>query len=400
MVHGLEKINNIIAAEEEALMSLSREIHSHPELGDQEFYAVQILCDYLAAKGFAVEKEIAGQKTAFIARRRGGAGEGGLHIAFCAEYDALPEIGHACGHNLIAGASVAAAVALAGTDPGVPFTVSVIGTPNEEGRGGKIDLIRAGVFEGVDLAMMFHPDYISCVDYPSLACRTFSFTFHGENAHASGNPWDGRNALDAVILTFNGINALRQQLRDDVRIHGIITDGGQAINVIPDRAAAEFCIRSMDNRYLGEVVEKVLNCARGASLATGTGLSIAETEYPYDAMLTNRVLGQIFWDSLKEVSEKEWNERKEEVGAGSTDMGNVSLVVPSIQPLVAITDREVAVHTAEFARLCGTPQAYKVMLEVGKAMALAGYKVLRNPALLERIKEEFVKRTGSVRQRE
>ena len=205
--------------------------------------------------------------------------------------------------------------------------------------------------------------------------------------------------LDAVILTFNGINALRQQLRDDVRIHGIITDGGRASNVIPDRAAAEFCIRSLDNLYLGDVVEKVLNCARGAALATGTELAIAETEYPYAAMLTNRVLGEIFWESLQEVSDTEWSERRDEVGLGSTDMGNVSLVVPSIQPLIAVTDREVAVHTAEFARLCDTPQAYKVMLEVGKAMALAGFKVLRDPALLERIKEEFAERTASLQQR-
>lgn len=395
MSQGLEQINRIIAAEKEALIGLSREIHSHPELGDQEFYAVQVLCDYLAAKGFAVQKEAAGQKTAFLATRCSGAGTEGRHIAFCAEYDALPEIGHACGHNLIAGASVAAAVALAGTAPGVPFTVSVIGTPNEEGRGGKIDLVRAGVFDQVDLAMMFHPDYLTRVDYASQACRTFSFTFHGQNAHAAGNPWDGRNALDGVILTFNGINALRQQLRDDVRIHGIITDGGQAINVIPDRACAEFCIRSIDNQYLDEVVEQVLNCARGAALATATELTVAETEYPYDAMLTNRVMGKLFWESLKEVSDADWSEQ--EVGLGSTDMGNVSLVVPSIQPVIAITDREVAVHTAEFARLCDTPQAYETMLEVGKAMALAGFKILRDPALLKRIQEEFTERTKSIR---
>ncbi len=394
---GLEQINRIIAAEKEALIGLGREIHSHPELGDQEFYAVRIICDYLAAKGFAVEKEIAGQKTAFLATRHSGTGREGCRIAFCAEYDALPEIGHACGHNLIATASVAAAVALSGTTPGVPFTVLVIGTPNEEGRGGKIDLIKAGVFDQVDLAMMFHPDHLTRVDYISQACRTFTFTFHGQNAHAAGNPWDGRNALDGVILTFNGINALRQHLCDDVRIHGIITDGGQASNVIPHRACTEFCIRSIDNRYLEEVVEKALNCARGAALATGTELTIAETEYPYEAMLTNRVMGELFWESLHEASDSAWTEQ--EVGLGSTDMGNVSQVVPSIQPLVAITDENVEVHTAEFARLCDTPQAYETALTVGKAMALTGFKVLQDPALLNRIKEEFAARAGSIRQK-
>lgn len=397
MEHGWKQIKETIAAEKENLVGLGREIHAHPELGDAEFFAVQILTGYLAAKGFEVEKGTAGQETAFVATYRSHAEEKGCHIAFCAEYDALPEIGHACGHNLIAGASVAAAVALAGTSPGHPYTLSLIGTPNEEGRGGKIDLIRGGVFDHVDLAMMFHPDYLTCVNYKSMACRTFTFIFSGQNAHAAANPWDGRNALDGVILTFNGINALRQHLRDDVRIHGMVTDGGQAVNIIPDRASAEFCIRSMDNSYLDEVVEKVLNCARGAALATDTGLTIEETEYPYDAMLTNRTLGDLFWESLHEVSGRTWTE--EEPGLGSTDMGNVSLVVPSIQPNVAITDDKVAVHTVEFARLSDTPQAYETMLVVGEALALAGFKALQDPSMLQRIKQEFAEEMKSIRRR-
>lgn len=396
MSHGLDHISQIIAEQKEALVGLSRAIHHHPELGDREIYAVQILCDYLKSKGFTVEKEAAGQETAFIATCRiGEEEEGGCHIAFCAEYDALPEIGHACGHNLIAVASVSAAVALAGTSPGAPFTVSVIGTPNEEGRGGKIDLIRAGVFEKVDLAMMFHPNSITCINYGGLACRTFSFNFHGQNAHAAGNPWDGRNALDGVILTFNGINALRQHLRDDVRIHGLITDGGKAINIIPDRACVEFCIRSIDNHYLDEVVEKVINCARGAALATGTELKINETCYPYYAMESNQVMVQLFEDSIKEVSNDDWPQQ--EAGLGSTDMGNVSLVTPSIQPFVEITEEEVELHTAEFARLCDTPRAYETMLTVGKAMALVGYKVVRDPSLMRQIKVEFLKGVKKVK---
>lgn len=398
MEHGMKQIKEIIAAEREKLIGLSREIHARPELGDEEFFAVQILTDYLAAKGFTVEKGIAGQKTAFIATYRSHAEEAGCHIAFCAEYDALPEIGHACGHNLIAGASVAAAVALSGTAPGRPFTLSLIGTPNEEGRGGKIDLIRGGVFDHVDLAMMFHPDDLTCVNYKSMACRTFTFTFSGQNAHAAANPWDGRNALDGVILTFNGVSALRQHLHDDVRIHGIVTDGGQAVNIIPDRASAEFCIRSTDNRRLDGVVEKVLNCARGAALASDTGLAIEETEYPYDAMLTNRALGELFWESLHETSGAEWTE--EEPGLGSTDMGNVSLVVPSIQPNVAITDGKVSVHTVEFARLSNTPQAYEIMLTVGEALALAGFKVLQDPSLLQRIRQEFAEEMKSIRKKD
>lgn len=387
MNHEADRISQIIAEEKEALISLSRAIHHHPELGDQEFYAVQILCDYLKLKGFTIVQGVGGQETAFIATCRIGEEEGGCHIAFCAEYDALPEIGHACGHNLIAVASVSAAVALAGTSPGAPFTVSVIGTPNEEGRGGKIDLIKAGVFEKIELAMMFHPNNITCINYRGQACRTYSFKYHGQNAHAAGNPWDGRNALDGVVLTFNSINALRQHLRDDVRIHGLITNGGKAINIIPDRASVEFCIRSDDNHYLDEVVEKVINCARGAALATGTELEVSETCYPYYAVESNQVMVKLFEDIIKEVSNEDWPQQ--EAGLGSTDMGNVSLVTPSIHPFVAITEEEVELHTEEFARLCDTPRAYETMLTVGKAMALVGYKVVSDPSLMNQIKNEF-----------
>lgn len=391
MQQGLLQIKNTVAAEKDALISLSRKIHSRPELGDEEFFAVQTISDYLAAKGFKIKKELAGLETAFQASWHSGDHKKGCHIAFCAEYDALPEIGHACGHHLIAGASVAAAVALAGALADFSGTVSLIGTPNEEGRGGKIDLVRAGVFDDVDAAMLFHPDYQTQVSYVSQACRTFSFTFHGQNAHASGNPWDGRNALDGVIQTFNAVNALREHLRDDVRIHGIITGGGQAINIIPDRASAEFCLRSLDNRDLEEVIERVLDCARGAALASGTRLVVAETEYPYDALLTNSILAELFWESLQEVSARSWTEQ-DDLGHGSTDMGNVSQVVPAIHPIMAITDQKIAVHTAEFTQVSSSEEAYEIMLEAGSAMALTGFKIFSDPGLLPKIKEEFKRR--------
>ncbi|MEW5784007.1 MAG: M20 family metallopeptidase [Bacillota bacterium] len=393
MMHETTIIDRIIKQETGALTGLAGALHRNPELGGREHYAAAILSDYLESKGFAVTRGAAGLETAFIARS--GRGEGGFHVAFCAEYDALPEIGHGCGHNLIGTAAVAAGVALAGSlaELAITGTVSVIGTPNEEIEGGKVDLIRAGIFDGVDTAMMFHPGCGNKIDVTSLACRDFHFIFHGRNAHAACDPWEGRNALDGVIMTFTGINALRQHLKDDVRVHGIITEGGLAGNIIPDRAVAQICVRSKDNRYLAEVVERVKNCARGAALASGTELEILESPYPYDAMVSNRLLGEVFRESLAEsgpIIDSPHNE-----GMGSIDMGNVSRVVPAIHPVLAVTDRLVSGHTAEFAGICGSEPAYAVALAAGQAMALTGLKVIRDPALQERIKAEFKAAAGS-----
>lgn len=380
-------IDRFVEQEKDALIALSRAIHQNPELGDREFFACQTLCDYLEAKRFTVNRGAAGLETAFSASFS--RGEGGPHFAFCAEYDALPEIGHGCGHNLIGVASVTAAAALAAGAAYInrPFRVTVAGTPNEEGRGGKIDLIKAGLFDDVDVAMMFHPGCSTRAHVETLACRDYEFIFHGRNAHAACEPWEGRNALDGVLLTFNGINALRQHLKDDVRIHGVITAGGQASNIVPARAAAQFCIRSGDNRYLNEVVERVFNCARGAALATGTELEINESSYPYDAMISNPVLEEIFSGALPAAGYKDGSNLSE--GMGSIDMGNLSRVVPSIHPVLAVTDQFQAGHTAEFARLCNTSRAYETMLAAGKAMAITAVKVIGDPALQKRVQTAF-----------
>jgi metal-dependent amidase/aminoacylase/carboxypeptidase family protein len=235
--------------------------------------------------------------------------------------------------------------------------------------------------------MMFHPGCSTSFHVESLACRDFQFIFHGRSAHASCEPWEGQNALDAVIQTFNGINALRQHLKDDVRIHGVIPEGGLVPNVIPDRAAAHFIIRSRDRGYLAEVVEKVIACARGAATTTGTTLEVGESGYPYDAMVSNRVLADLFATSLKEAGYKLESPYLE--GLGSIDMGNVSLVTPSIHPVVAITDKWVPGHTHEFTALCDTDEAYEVMFAAGKAMAITGLKAIQNPEVQEKVKSEF-----------
>ena len=374
-----------VEAERTKLVEIARAIHSRPELGGQEFFAAESITGYLEGKGFKVWRGLGGLKTAFMASY----GDSGYHVGFCSEYDALPDIGHGCGHNLIAVAGVAAGVALAAALEGKPGRVSVIGTPDEEDHGGKVDLVRAGVFDDIDAAMMFHPGCSTSFYVESLACRDFRFIFHGRSAHASSEPWEGQNALDAVIQTFNGINALRQHLKDDVRIHGVIPEGGLAPNVVPDRAAAHFIIRSRDKDYLTEVVEKVIACARGAATITGTTLEVSESGYPYDAMVSNRAMADLFAESLKEAG---YNlESPHQEGRGSIDMGNVSLVTPSIHPLVAITNEWVPGHTHEFTALCDTDEAYDVMLAVGKAMAITGLKVIDDPELQKKIKSEFDK---------
>ncbi|MFU8794143.1 MAG: M20 family metallopeptidase [Dethiobacteria bacterium] len=372
-----------IEEEKAKLVEMAHAIHGNPEVGGQEIFASDLITGYLEEKGFKVWRGVGGLKTAFMASY----GDEGFHVGFCSEYDALPEIGHGCGHNLIGIAGVAAGVALASSLGNLPGIVSIIGTPNEEDEGGKVDLVRAGVFDDVDAAMMFHPGCSTCLHVESLACRDYRFIFHGRSVHASTEPWEGRNALDAVIQTFNGINALRQYLKDDVRVHGIVSEGGLAPNVVPDRAAADFIIRSRDSHYLGEVVEKVIACARGAAIATGTTLEVEESGYPYDAMVSNRVMADLFGESLKESGYK--IDSPYEEGRGSIDMGNVSRVTPSIHPVVAITDQWVPGHTHEFTALCDTEEAYDVMLTVGKAMALTGYKILKDKNLQKKILEEF-----------
>ncbi len=378
-----EKIVQTIEAEKNKLVDLAKQIHQNPEVGGSEVFASELITTYLEGKGFKVWRGVGGLKTAFMASR----GDEGFHVGFCSEYDALHEIGHGCGHNLIGIGGVAAGVALAAALEGKPGRVSIIGTPDEEDHGGKVDLVRTGVFDDVDVAMMFHPGCSTDLHIESLACCDYRFIFHGRSAHASSEPWEGQNALDSVIQTFNSINALRQHLKDDARVHGIISEGGLAPNVIPQRAAADFLIRARDSFYLEEVVEKVIACARGAAMTTGTALEICESGYPYDAMISNKTMVNLFAESLETAGYKLESPHKE--GLGSIDMGNVSRVTPSIYPVVAITDQWVTRHTHEFTELCNSDQAYDVMLTVAKAMAMTGQKIVEDNMIQQEIQKEF-----------
>jgi len=267
------------------LLTVSQDIFDHPELKFEEVHAAQVLADELRKDGFSVEPGVAGLDTAILATHP--QTSVGPTVAILGEYDALPEIGHACGHNLIAASALGASLALGAIKADLPGKLVFMGTPAEEGGGGKVIMIEAGLFDGVDAAMMFHPSSHTVVDRGSLAITEVKLEFTGKPAHASASPEKGINALDAVIQTFNGLNALRQHIKDGARIHGIITNGGAKPNIVPEVAAAEFYVRAPESDYRDELLEKLRRCAEGAALATGATLSFETIGHAYKAMKPN-----------------------------------------------------------------------------------------------------------------
>ncbi len=367
------------------LVWLGDEIHRNPEPGNKEFKAVELLTDQLAKHGFTVERGICGLPTAFKAVYRG-KGEGPT-VAFLAEYDALVGMGHACGHNLIGPISIGAAIALREVMDDIAGSIVVFGTPAEETDGAKVMMSEKGVFDSVDAAMMVHPSDKNSVLSSSLAMDAIEFVYTGKAAHAAAVPHEGINALDAVIILFNSINALRQQLKDDVRIHGIISEGGVAPNIIPERAVARFYIRAAERLYVDEVVEKVLSCAKGAALATGAKLSTRNFEVSFDNLITNETLAKAFEKNMKFVGVKDILSTGE--GPGSTDMGNVSHRAPAIHPYIAIAPEGTPGHSKLFLEAAASPTAHDALILAAKSLALTGYDVLTDSKLLEQIKQEF-----------
>jgi amidohydrolase len=370
------------------LERLSHRIHSHPELGYQETQAAGWLTEFLRAQGFKVERGVAGVETAFRATLE--AGEGPT-VAIMCEYDALPGLGHACGHNVIAAAGAGAGAGLAAVRDRLPGgRILVIGTPAEEGGGGKIKLIQAGVFQGVDAAMMVH-GWAGWVPHQDLlGIVRVGFEFSGKAAHASAYPWEGVNALDAVIQTFNNISMLRQQVRPDARIHGIITHGGAAPNIIPEFAAATFYVRAARIDYMWELQQRVIACAEGAARATGCTLNVVRHDNAYEPFKRNTALVEAFRANLRTFGVTETPEDREHLG--SSDVGNVSQVVPTIQPLVKIAPDGTPIHSREFEAAAASPLAREGMLIAAKTMAMTAWDLLAQPALLAKVKQEFAAR--------
>ena len=369
------------------LVTLAERLHDTPELAYQEHRAAGWLAEAIEAEGLAVERALGGLPTAFRAR----IGHGEPRVAILAEYDALPEIGHACGHNLIAAGALGAFLAIgrvACGDGGLAGSVELIGTPAEEGGGGKVRLLDAGVFAGVDAAMMYHPYDRDLLAHPALATTRLTFTFRGAPAHAAIAPWDGQSALTACLETFRLIDAQRVHFRDGVRVHGIISDGGQAVNIIPERAACVFQLRATTLAELSRVTAIAQRCARGAALACGVEVEVEE-QLGYKSMRNNMSLARCFGDALAALG-RPAAEADPSVGAGSTDMGDVSHAVPSIHPYLAICDKGHALcHQHAFAACARSERGHETAATAAKAMARTAVELLENQALLARVRAEF-----------
>ncbi|HUT68375.1 MAG TPA: M20 family metallopeptidase [Dehalococcoidales bacterium] len=367
------------------LGDLSKKLHDNPEIAFEEHQASDWLAEYLEKNGFNVEKGICKLPTAF----RGRYGTGQPVIAFLAEYDALPKIGHACGHNLIATSAVAAGMASKRAVDELGGSVMVFGTPGEELYGGKAVMAERGAFTDVDMAMIAHPGGGNTVVMNTLACETLEVEFTGKGAHAAAEPEVGINALEAMIQSYNAINSLRQHIRERARIHGVITDGGEAANIVPAHTAATFMVRAEDDTYLVELKKKVINCFSGAAKATGAKLKYKWGEH-YAAMFNNLTMARLFRQNMQSLG------RGIRLGGNtmitfSTDVGNVSQLLPTIQPMVAIAPDDVLIHTPQFAKAAASEDGLRGLLDAAKAMAMTVVDLLASTETVEKVQEEFRK---------
>jgi amidohydrolase len=375
----------------EELIGISREIHAHPELAFEEHRASALLVDTLRKAGLAVEGGAFGLETAFSSDF----GAGGARVALLAEYDALPEIGHACGHNLIATASVGAGLALHALGARLPGRVRVLGTPAEERGGGKEIMARHGALDGIDAALMIHPSGVNLVTMPCIAVAEVEAVYRGVAAHASAMPERGVNALDALVLAYQAVSNLRQHIRSTERIHGIVTDGGQAPNVVPERAAGRFYVRARNAEELEPLKERVAGCFRAGEAATGAALEIRWAEIDYLDLRRNATLEDCFRQNAEGLGRSFFPVDKLPASvAGSTDMGNVSHRVPSIHPMLAAAPPHVTIHNAEFARYAGSEEGDAAAIDGAKSLAMTAIDFLGDEDLQKRTREEF-ERTSS-----
>ncbi len=370
------------------LNELSLEIYKNPELGYEEFKACKLHTDILRKYGFDVVENFSGVETGFKAVYKGK--KEGLTVAYMAEYDALPGIGHGCGHNLLGTVSTGAGIVLKQIIDEIGGTVIVFGTPAEETSGAKVTYVENHEFDGVDMALMAHPASEYVKSGSSLALEPVQFEFFGKTAHAAAAPEQGINALDGAIQTFNGVNALREHMRSDSRVHGVIMDGGKAANIVPEYAKVQYYVRSTTKTYNMELLEKVKNCARGAALATGTELKITKFEFNYDNLVTNQALSKVFNDTIYEVAGIVMNEPTK--GTGSLDAGQVSQVCPTIHPYFDVTnDKSIAGHTRDLADATLKDYAKEQMKNTIAALVLTAAKIIQDKELYEIIKDEFDK---------
>lgn len=381
----LNKLENKFSEIFEYLKELNEYIYENPELGRKEFKASKAHKDILKKYGFEVEENYIGIQTAYLAKYS--SGKKGAKIGYLAEYDALPEIGHGCGHNILGVTSIGAGILLKEFVDEFGGEVLIFGTPAEENFGAKVDMAEAGCFDDIDVAMLSHPTGKNHEKSgTSQAMQALQFTFKGKTAHAAGDPYNGINALDGVIQFFNSINALRQQTKTSARIHGIISNGGEAANIIPDLAVANFYVREATTKEMLKLSERVINCAKGAALATGTTLEVENYEYTFKHLVTNEKLSSIYTKNLELQGIKDIPMSDP---SGSSDCGDVSHHCPTIHTYFPISNCELVGHSIEFAKATITDEAYQGMKEAIFALVMTGRDILSDKNLLKEIKSEF-----------
>jgi len=379
-----QTIYETIDGMESAILAINDYIHSHPEIGNQEFQAVELLTRTLAEHRFEVERNVAGLATAFKATYRNG--EGGPVIGLLCEYDALEGLGHGCGHHMQAASITGAAIALSRCLGEIPATIEVFGTPAEETTSGKVPMVKAGVFDHLDVALMMHGGDRTTVDGKTLAMNKFDFIFKGKSAHAAVAPEQGVSALDGVLLAYHALEYLREHVRSDVKIHGVITNGGVAPNMVPDYASAQYYVRANDRQHLNTVLERVFNAVRGAALATGTTVTIEERKATENKINVER-LNKLLLDNAVEAGSE--NISPPRTSTGSTDFANVTHRVPGACLRVAFVPLGTSSHTEEWVKAGVSPEGQQAVMLAAKAIAGSAFDLIVDPALLKEIQAEY-----------
>jgi len=382
-----QEVCDAIDGMREELLRISHAIHANPELAFEERAAATLLVDALRRCGLDVNAGAFGLETAFESEF---GSEDGPCVAILAEYDALPHIGHACGHNLIAVSGVGAGIALAALGPRVPGRVRVLGTPAEEHGCGKELMAREGALEGVDAALMMHPSGVNLANMPCIAMAELEIVYHGQAAHAAAMPERGVNALDAMMIGYNAMSALRQHIGRDERIHGIVTDGGQAPNVVPERTAGRFYVRAANFEALAPLKDRAEACFRAGATATGCEVEVLWGAADYRDFFYNAPLAETFVDNAKTLGREffPWDKLPASV-KGSTDMGNISYRVPSIHPMLASAPTHVTIHNAEFEKWAGSEMGDAAALDGAKTLAMTAIDFMTDPDLRERARAVF-----------
>jgi amidohydrolase len=374
----------------ELLIDVSHQVHAHPELNYEEHFAHELLTQVLEAEGLPVVRHAGGLTTAFRADAGTGGPDGaGTTVAVLCEYDALPGIGHACGHNVIAAAGLGAGLAAAALADELGGRLVILGTPAEEGGGGKIKLVEAGELDGVDAALMLHPADADLAAMDTIAVQEVDVAYTGRAAHAAAFPERGRNALDAAVLGYVAVAALRQHIADGERIHGVITDGGDKPNIVPRQAASQWMVRSPTLTGLAALKERFAACLQGGADAAGCEMTLGWHDVTYAEMIDNRAIGQHYAANAAALGRVVHEPAPGARVVGSTDMGNVSYVTPSIHPMIKVAPGGVSIHTPEFARYAGGPEGDAAVVDGAKALAFTVADLWQDAGLVDLARAEW-----------